>query len=124
MKRRSERGEGQLSTILWLAVILALGFAAFNVGPVYFANYALNDKLAEIGRLPRGQASDEKIYDMIAKYLREENLTPYLNRANFTITTMEGHRIITCNYSRTAEILPGWSKTFVFSDKADQILPY
>jgi hypothetical protein len=124
MTGRRERGEGQLQTIIWLAVIVAVGYAAFHVGPVYFANYALNDKLAEIGRLPRGQASDEKIYDMINKYLREEELTPYMNRANFTITTMEGHRIITCNYTRTTEVLPGWTKTFVFANKVDQILPY
>jgi hypothetical protein len=119
-----EIGEGKLGTIFWLAVVAAVLYAGFNVGPVYFADFALNDKIGEIGRQPRGLASDEKIYDQLVKYVRDEGLSNYITRESFHVSTLEGHRIVTCQYSRTVNVLPGWSRTINFSNKTDQLLPY
>lgn len=120
----SEAGEGKVTTILWLAIIAAVLYAGFNLGPVYVADYALTDKVGEIGRTPRALANDEKIYDMLMKYVRDEGLDPYLTKGNFHVTTTEGHRVLTCQYARTVTILPGWTKTIDFSFKSDQLLPY
>jgi hypothetical protein len=120
--QRGERGEGKLTTLIWLVVFLGLGYAGYNVGPVYFANYTLTDKMQQIAMLPRWTANDEKVYDLLMKYVREEQLTPYLTRDSFTVATGEGRRTITCRYVRTVNILPGWPHTFVFQNKAEALI--
>ena len=122
--RGSENGESRVGTIFWLALIAAGLFAAFNVGPAYLANYSLDDKIAEIARMPKGIANDDKIYDLLLKYVREEQLYSYINRDNFRVSTMEGHRTISVSYYRTVTILPGFTKTVQFAFKTDQLLPY
>jgi hypothetical protein len=120
--QRGERGEGKLTTLIWLVVFLALGYAAFNVGPVYFTNYTLTDKMQQIAMIPRWTANDEKVSDLLMKYVREEQLTPYLTRDSFTVFTGDGRRTITCRYVRTVNILPGWPHTFVFQDRAEALI--
>jgi len=119
-----QRGEGKLSGIIWLVAIAALGFAAWNVAPVYMANYSLTDKMSEIARLPRHN-KDDKLQDMLWKQgVVEFDLQTYLTRDSFKISTYEGGRTITCEYEREAEILPGWKKSFHFQNKVEQPLIY
>jgi hypothetical protein len=119
--QRSERGEGRLSTLMWLVLVVGLGYAGWNVGPVYLSNYTLTDKMQNIAMLPRWSAPDEKALDLLMKYVREEQLTPYLARDSFNVYTGDGRRTITCRYVRTVNILPGWPHTFVFQDKAEAL---
>ena len=119
-----ERGEGKLSGIIWLAVIIAVGYAAWNVAPIYMANYSLVDKMNEIARLPRHN-TDQKLQDMLYKQgVVEFGLQMYIPRDSFKISTYEGGRTITCEYDREGEVLPGWKKTFHFENKAEQPLIY
>lgn len=123
MGRDRERGEGKITNLVWLAAIFLLAYASWNVGPLYFANYSLADKMNEIARLSR-QVNDEKINDALMKYVYEENLGSYIQRNSFKIQTMDQRRAITCRYSRTANVLPGFTKTFDFDNRAEQLLPY
>jgi hypothetical protein len=121
----NERGEGKLSSLIWLAVLAAILFAAWNVAPVYISNYSLKDKMNEIARLPRGTNSDQKILDLIMKQgVNEFGLQMYLRPDSFKISTYDGGRTISCAYDREAEILPGWKKTFHFENQVDQPLVY
>jgi len=122
MRKRREQGEGKLGAIIWLAIFATVLYAGWNVGPVYIGNYALNDKMNEIARSPRGMVKDDKILDLLMKYVREERLSDYINRSQFKISTMETNRRISCEYERTVEILPGWKHRFVFRNQADQPL--
>ena len=122
--RSNERGEGKLTALLWLVFFAAVVFAAWKVAPVYIDNYALADKMNEIARSPRAITSDEKIMDMLMKYVREERLDSYIQRSQFEVSTLETSRRIRVNYNRTTEVLPGWKHTFNFRPQADQPLIY
>lgn len=124
MRLKSERGEGRLSSIIWLAILAAAGYGGFHVAPVYYANYQIADKMVEVARLPRGTNNDEKILDILMKEVREDGLGGYLTRQQFQIATYEGGRRISCQYERTVDILPGWTHTFKFANKAEQPLIY
>jgi len=121
----NERGEGKLSSLIWLALFAALAYAGWNVGPVYYANYSLADKMNEVARLPRALNPDGKLLDDLMKHgVNEFGLQQYVTRDCFKINTYEGGRVITCEYDREAEVLPGWKKTFHFANKVDQPLIY
>lgn len=122
---QGEKGEGKLSSLIWLVLLGAIAYAAWNVAPVYFANYSLVDKMNEVARLPRGVNPDPKILDLIMKQgVNEFGLQQYLTREDFKIFTYDGGRSISCSYDREADVLPGWRKTFHFENKVDQPLVY
>ena len=122
--RTSERGEGKLSGFIWLVVLITAAYAAWNVAPVYIDHYALKDKMDEIARAPRGTNTDEKLYDQLLKYVRENRLDAYIQKGSFKISTLETSRRITVDYARSVDVLPGWNKTFTFSAQAEQPLIY
>ena len=124
MRMRNEKGEGKLSGLLWLVAFAALGYAAWNVAPVYFANYSLQDRMIEVARLGRGMNSDEKILDLLMKEVRVLDLSPYIQRTDFRILTQEQRRQIWVEYERQAQVLPGWRKNFHFKIEADQPLVF
>ncbi|HEY7510824.1 MAG TPA: hypothetical protein VIG50_11255 [Vicinamibacteria bacterium] len=121
---RSERGEGKLSSLFALAVFAAAILALWNVGPVYIDDFALKDKMNEIARAPRGTHPDDKILEMLMRYVREERIDQYVQRTAFKISTLETSRRITVDYKREAQILPGWKHTFSFHNQVDQPLIY
>lgn len=117
--RRTERGEGQISTFFWLAMLAAVIYAGWHVGPVYMAHYNFADKVQILARSPRGATADSKILDLVMKAADEEGVTT-LGRNDCTIKTTEAARRIHCEYERTTSALPGWKKTFHFVVDVDQ----
>ena len=124
MQMRSERGEGKLGSLLGLAVFAAAVLGVWNAAPVYIADFALKDKMNEIARAPRGTNTDEKIMDMLMRYVREERLDAWVQRTSFKISTLETSRRISVEYRREAKILPGWKHIFNFQNQVDQPLIY
>ena len=121
---RSERGEGKLSSLFGLAVFAAAVLALWNVGPVFIDDFALKDKMNEIARAPRGTHTDEKILEMLMRYVREERIDQYVQRTAFKISTLETSRRISVDYTRETQILPGWKHKFNFHNQVDQPLIY
>jgi len=120
----SERGEGKLGSLFALALFAGAALAVWNVAPVYIDDFALKDKMNEIARAPRGTNTDDKVMDNLMRYVREERLDSYIQRPMFKISTLETSRRITVQYSREAQILPGWKHVFNFSNQVDQPLIY
>jgi len=112
-----------MGSFVSVALILAFGYAAWNVGPVYIDHYGFTDKVNEIARTPRYKApTDERIMDLLMKEVRERRLYDWIRQQNFKISTTETSRQITIRYERTVEVLPGWKHTFQFTLTADQPL--
>jgi hypothetical protein len=123
MDSRNERGEGKLGGFIFLGLMIALAWAAWNVAPVYLNHYDLVDKVNEICRTPKYRApTEEKIVDMLMKEVRERRLDYWIGRENFRISTTDTSRRIVLHYERQAEVLPGWKRNFVFDFTADQPL--
>ena len=120
MRLRSEKGEGRLSSIIWLLVLVGFGWATWHVGPVYFAGYSLSDKMNEMARAPKYNHPDEKIMDMLMKEVRERRLDMYITRNAFKVQTFENSRRISVEYDVPLEVLPGYKRTFHFRHEADQ----
>jgi len=124
MRLRTEKGEGRISGLLWLVGFAALAYAGWNLFPVYFANYSLQDKMIEVARLNRSMNPDEKIVDMLMKEVRELDLSPYVERSDFRIMSEEQRRRISVEYDRDSMVLPGWRKNFHFRIDVDQPLVF
>jgi hypothetical protein len=123
MRRRSEKGEGKLGGFIFLALVAALGLAAWNVAPAYLEYYDFKDKVNEICRTPRYKArTDERIMEMLMKEVTERRLTKWVGPESFTISTTETSRQIRMYYEQEVEVLPGWKKTLKFETLADQPL--
>jgi hypothetical protein len=124
MRQRREKGEGRLAGVLWLLGFAGLAYAGWNLFPVYFANYSLQDKMIEVARLGRTVNPDEKILDILMKEVRDLDLTPYVQRSDFRILSEEQRRRISVAYDRDAMVLPGWKKNFRFNIEVDQPLVF
>jgi hypothetical protein len=125
MRTSSETGAGRVGSIIWLAILVAAGYAAWHVLPAYIDNLAFKDKLQEIARSPRGVTTDEKVLDMIQREVRERQLTGYIQVRNACrIATRETSRTIQCVYDREVEPLPGWKQVLHFDDTVEGPLLY
>jgi len=122
MDRRNQRGEARLSTLFWLLVLAAMGYAGWHVIPAYFANYSLADKMNEIARTPKGTTPDPQVLELLMREVRERDLMDYIGPGNFRITTLDHSRKISCEYEREIQILPGWKRVVQFSNHVDQPL--
>jgi len=70
--RRFERGEGRLKTILVLAVIVLVIFAAIKIVPIYVNDYELSDSMQEQARFAVvNRYSEEQIRDNVYKKVLE-----------------------------------------------------
>jgi len=122
MRSNGERGEGRLGSIIGLIVFVAICMAAWNVLPMFIADYTFSDKLNELGRLNRFQHKDDRIMEEIMKEAARQRIDTYLTRQDCKITTRETSRVIECEYQREVEVLPGWKHVFKFTPSADQPL--
>ena len=122
MRANGERGEGRIGSIIGLIVFAAVCLAAWNVGPVYIANYTFADKLNEFARMNRYQYTDERIMDLVMREASKQRIDVYLTRQGCKIMTRDTSRTIDCEYQRTVEVLPGFKHTFRFKPAADQPL--
>ena len=120
--RNAERGEGRLGSIIGLIVFGAIAMAAWNVVPVYVANYTFDDKLDEFARMNRFQHKDDRIMEYVMREAGKQRLDVYLGRSGCKILTREVSRTIDCEYTREVEVLPGWKHVFKFTPSADQPL--
>lgn len=72
LRRRLEKGEGRLKTIVIVAVIALLIYSAVKIVPVYVNNYQLSDKMEEQARFGVvNRYSEEQIRDNIFKVCQD-----------------------------------------------------
>ncbi len=70
--RRSERGEGKLKAIIYLAILLLAIYSAVKIVPIYLSNYQLSDKMQEQARFAVvNRYTEEQIRDNIFKVAQE-----------------------------------------------------
>lgn len=117
-----ERGEVRISSLITLVILILAGLAAWNVIPVYYANYSFTDAMVELCRRPKYNNSDEEIMKQLEKKARELKLENYINVRTCKIQTMDFRRKINCDYDRVQQVIPGWTRTFEFRNEADQPL--
>ncbi len=117
--RSTERGEGQIGSIVMLIVLIALAMAAANAGPVYWDNYQFQDRLTTIaGSFPPNKDGDTRAMAAIKKAVGEAGLLEYLDPADCTVTSsggLGGMRTVSCTYTREYKIF-GSRKSVTFEN--------
>jgi hypothetical protein len=122
MRRKSERGQGRMSGLVFLVLIVAVGLAAWNVVPVYVAHYDFTDKVEEACRTPRYKGTDEEVLKILMDEVARRRLDTWIGPDSFEISTVDRGRRIRLNYEREVVILPGWKKKLKMSYTAEQPL--
>lgn len=121
LAKPSERGEGQIGSLLMLGGLILLAITAFNAGPVFWSNYQFEDELTAIaGRFPPNPDGDKRALVAVGKAIRDVGLNPYLDESACSVTSgggIGGLRTVSCTYTREYQLLPGMkrSKTFELS---------
>jgi hypothetical protein len=71
-RRRSERGEGKLKAIVYMAFVVLAIYSAVKIVPAYISDYQLSDKMQEQARFAVvNRYSEEQIRDNIFKVVQE-----------------------------------------------------
>jgi len=117
--RSKERGEGQIGSIIMLVVMIVIALAAKEVGPLYWDNYQLEDRLTTIaGTFPPNKDGDVRALAAVQKAVAEAGMTSFLNQ-DCTVTSsggIGGLRTVTCIYTREYKLFGSRkSKTFEIS---------
>jgi len=111
---RHQRGGSTISNIFWLAVLAAGGYALWNVVPVYYDHYNLADKALEVSRMHPSVPGnkDDQLKDKLMKYVREARMDAWVYPQNIKFTTRESSRLISIEYEREVQVLPGYKHVF------------
>ena len=116
--RSSERGEGQIGSIVMLIVFIMLALAAKAMGPAYWDNYQFEDRLTTIaGSFPPNKDGDVRAMAAVKKAVEEAGLLQYLDPNTCSVTStggIGGLRTVSCAYSRDY-FLFGSKKTVDFN---------
>jgi cell division protein FtsL len=68
----SQRGEGRLKAIIYLAILIAAVLVAVKVVPVYVAEYQLKDKITEQARFAvANRYTDDQVRDSIFRTIQD-----------------------------------------------------
>ena len=69
---RSEWGAGKLKTIIFLAILLLIGYCAVKIVPAYVTDYQLSDKMQEQARFAIvNRYTEEQIRENIFKIVQD-----------------------------------------------------
>ena len=94
-QHRSERGEGKLKGVIYLAILLLIIYSAVKIVPIYVSNYQLSDKMQEQARYAVvNRYTEDQIRDNIFKIVQELEL-PVKRDAIKVFTTNSVVRIST-----------------------------
>ena len=123
MRRMSERGDSRLGTLIFFALLIAVGLAAWNLIPVYYAHYDLTDAVEEICRTPVYKARTPQIIkDILLKEVRNREMEKWVFPDSFQVSNTDRNRRIQLTYEREVNVLPGWKKVIKFDYTAEQPL--
>ena len=123
MRRMSERGDTRLGTLIFFALLAAVGLAAWNLIPVYYAHYDLTDAVEEICRTPVYKARTPQIIkDMLLKEVQNREMEQWVFPDSFQVSKTDRNRRIQLRYQREVKVLPGWTKVIKFDYTAEQPL--
>jgi FlaG/FlaF family flagellin (archaellin) len=102
--RRSQRGEGRLKTILFVAVVVILVFLAFKLVPPYVSEYQLTDKMQEQARFGVvNRYTDEQVRDAIFKVVQDLDIPA--KREDIKVTATQSMVKVSLEYSVPVDLL-------------------
>lgn len=84
---RSQRGEGRLKTVIFIAVLILLVYLGFKLVPAYVSEYQLVDKMQEQARFGVvNRYTDEQVRDAIFKVVQDLEIPAKREDIKVTVT--------------------------------------
>jgi cell division protein FtsL len=94
----SQRGEGRLKAVCYLAILIAAVFVAVKIVPVYVAEYQLKDKITEQARFAVvNRYNDDQIKDSIFHTIQDLDIPA--KRDDVKVAPTNHGLVISVNYS-------------------------
>jgi hypothetical protein len=118
MRLQSETGKSKASGLLWLLLFVILGWATWNIAPVYFANWTFKDKMRDLAHAHPSIRPDAVIHADLMKEARDRGIADYLGSCD--IKSTESSRRIICEYTREVQVLPGIKHRFHFRNDVNE----
>ncbi len=104
VRRRSEKGEGRLKTIIIVAVIALLIYSAVKIVPVYVNNYQLADKMQEQARFAVvNRYTEDQIRENIFKVCQDLDIPA--KREDIKVTATNAVVKISMQYTVPVDLL-------------------
>jgi hypothetical protein len=122
MRLGTEKGEGKLGAIFGFVVLAAAIYAGVNAGPIYLANWRLEDTMHEAALAAPNAAGDAVARKRVMEAVDELGLSDYIGAADVHVQFAAGKRSISASYEREVRFLPGWKKTITFNPSVEQIV--
>ena len=116
---KTERGGSKLNLLMTLAILGAMALAAIRIGPVYFANYQIQDAMNSESRFaltgyPKRNADDVRS----EVYAKAQNLGIPAKPEDIQVTMENGYVSISMDYSVPIDLI-FWQWTPQFHPHAD-----
>jgi archaellum component FlaF (FlaF/FlaG flagellin family) len=100
----SQRGEGKLKALVYLAILIIAVFVAIKIVPVYVAEYQLKDKITEQARFAVvNRYSDEQIKDSIFRTIQDLDIPA--KRDDVKVAATNHGLMISVNYTVPVDLL-------------------
>jgi hypothetical protein len=120
MSKQGERGKGQFELIIGLAVLGAVCYAFYSAGPVYWADWQLEDRMKSASLTAPNPAGDKQSMERLMDAVEDLELEEYLGPQEFSVILAGGRRTISCAYEREVTYLPGVVRTVSFEHSIEQ----
>ena len=102
--RRSERGAGKFKSIVFLAILLLIGYSAVKIVPAYVTDYQLSDKMQEQARYAVvNRYSEEQIRDNIFKVIQDLDIP--VKRDTIKVSTTNSGVKISVEYTVPVDLV-------------------
>jgi hypothetical protein len=105
-----------IKTLIKLAILFAIGHAAYKVGPAYWHYIQFRDEVTEVARFSSGKTEND-IRDRIAKLIDRHELP--LDASEVAIEPGRASTAIDASYEQQIEVLPKYFYPWKFDVKVD-----
>jgi hypothetical protein len=120
MSKHGERGEGKLGLLVGLAVLAGVCYAFYSAGPVFWADWQLEDRMKSASLTPPNPAGDRQSMERLMDAVKDLELEDYLGPREFSVILAGGRRTISCAYEREVTFLPGVVRQMSFEHHIEQ----
>jgi hypothetical protein len=103
-RRRSERGEGRLKTVLFIGVVVVLIYLGVKLVPPFVSEYQLQDKMQEQARFGIvNRYTDEQLRENVFKVIQDLDIPA--KREDIKVTITPSAVKITLDYTVPVDLL-------------------
>jgi len=117
MNRIRQRGAGKLGTLIWIIILIAVGYCGFKIVPPYIDNYQLEDFMKQETRFAGvNRRSSDQLREVIYKRIQELEIPA--RREDIRVDVVQDGFKVSVKYTVVIE-LPGYALSLNFNPTAD-----